>query len=120
MRLIGYVDREALPDIYAAADVGVVPSVWDEPFGLVLLEHMASGLPTIVSRSGGMLEIATSETSLFGRMSESAAEDLEGTLRRLIGDSQLRQSMGLAARERALVFSASRFADGFFAELERL
>ena len=45
-----------LPRLYGAADVVVVPSVWAEPFGLVVLEAMACGTPIIASRVGGIPE----------------------------------------------------------------
>jgi glycosyltransferase involved in cell wall biosynthesis len=44
-------------DYLAAADVAVVPSEWDEPFGLVVLEAMACGTPPIVSDRGIMPEL---------------------------------------------------------------
>lgn len=48
------------PDIRVplqAADVVVVPSRWQEPFGLVILEAMAAGKPVVASRVGGIPEI---------------------------------------------------------------
>ena len=53
----GYIDRDKTPYFYAAADVTVVPSVWDEPFGKVVIESMATGVPVIGSRRGGIPEI---------------------------------------------------------------
>lgn len=42
--------------LYGAADLVVVPSVWPEPFPLVVLEAMAAGIPVIASRIGGIPE----------------------------------------------------------------
>ena len=39
----GYINNDDLPPIYACADIAVAPSIMDEPFGIVLLEAMASG-----------------------------------------------------------------------------
>lgn len=44
----GKVDHQKLPEIYNAVDLFVMPSIY-EPFGLVALEAMASGTPTVVS-----------------------------------------------------------------------
>jgi glycosyltransferase involved in cell wall biosynthesis len=52
----GFVDREQAAALYAMADVFVMPSV-SEPFGLVPLEAMDRGVPTIVSRQSGVSEV---------------------------------------------------------------
>jgi len=54
-RCPGYVDFTK--KIYKVASVCVVPSVWQEGFGLVVIESMAAGTPVIASKIGGMAEI---------------------------------------------------------------
>jgi hypothetical protein len=48
---------DEMPLIYKAAEFSVYPSCFQEPFGLVMLESMASGKPVVVSRAGGMPEV---------------------------------------------------------------
>lgn len=52
LRLLGHVPRAQMPDLYAQADVFVLPSVF-EGFGLVLLEAVAAGLPVITTPHTG-------------------------------------------------------------------
>ncbi|MEM2841684.1 MAG: glycosyltransferase family 4 protein [Thermoproteota archaeon] len=52
----GYLDDDTLRSIYKCASVAVFPSLY-EPFGIVALEAMASGVPVIVSNTGGLSEI---------------------------------------------------------------
>ena len=53
----GYSPEEELPSLYASADVYVLPSV-SEPFGITVLEAMASGTPVILSKNAGVAEVA--------------------------------------------------------------
>ncbi len=53
----GKLDNEKLAQIYKESDVLVVPSVWPEPFGRVLIEGNKYGLPVIAGRCGGIPEI---------------------------------------------------------------
>jgi glycosyltransferase involved in cell wall biosynthesis len=49
--------RDDVPELMRALDLLVVPSQWDEPFGLVAVEAMASAVPVIGTRKGGLTEV---------------------------------------------------------------
>lgn len=52
----GYVDHNRLPDFYNVADVTVLPSIWEEPAGLTMIEALSCGSPLITTNSGGIGE----------------------------------------------------------------
>jgi glycogen(starch) synthase len=56
VHLAGFVPDEELRALLATASCVVIPSLY-EPFGIVALEGMAAGAPTIVARTGGLAEI---------------------------------------------------------------
>lgn len=90
----GFVTNEALPGLYAAADVYCAPSLGGEAFGIVLLEAMASGTPVIASNITGYNEVVKDgETGLLVPPDNPAA--LAETILRLLDDA------ALAARLRA-------------------
>ena len=96
VRFLGAVPHEVLAPYYNAADVVVVPSFY-ESFGLVALEAMASGVPVVASRVGGL--VATISDGRTGylvpwRCPEPFAEKLDLLLR----NEPLHRSLGLAAR----------------------
>jgi len=55
----GYLPHADLRYLYSAADIVAFPSIWQEPFGLVMLEAMASGTCLIASEVGGVPEVVT-------------------------------------------------------------
>lgn len=87
-------------DYLSATDVLLLPSE-QESFGLAALEAMACEVPVIASRVGGIPEVVTDgETGFLSEVGdvEKMAEDAG----RLLGDPDLRRSMGRRARESAL------------------
>ncbi|MBK9165130.1 MAG: glycosyltransferase [Acidobacteria bacterium] len=60
--LLGHLDKETLAGLYANADAFVHPNP-KEPFGIAPLEAMASGVPTVAPRAGGILSYATDENA---------------------------------------------------------
>ena len=57
VHFLGRVPENALPSVYAAADLCVVPSRELEGFGYVALEALAAGTPVIAAETGGLSEI---------------------------------------------------------------
>ena len=56
VQLAGFVPDDDLRDMLHVAGCAVIPSLY-EPFGIVALEAMAAGAPTVVARTGGLAEI---------------------------------------------------------------
>jgi phosphatidylinositol alpha 1,6-mannosyltransferase len=100
VHLAGYLEGEALARAYASADVFAFPSD-TETFGNVVLEAMASGLPVVAVRRGGVLDsVRDQETGLLGPPGDS--DTFARHLERLVEDAALRSRMGAAGRAEAL------------------
>ena len=82
---------------YQWADLSVVPSVFDEPCGLVVLEAMACGTPVLGTRSGGIPEVIADTGLLADRTAASLAEQLEWVL----GNEEVLRTHAVSARHRA-------------------
>ncbi len=102
VRRPGFIDRGRLPAELRKAEINVVPSRWDEPFGLVTVEGMASGLATVASRTGGTPEVVGDSGFLFTR---DSVDELTDHLRRLLEDEDLRATYAIKARIRAEEFT---------------
>lgn len=94
-------DRAALRAAYHAADVMCVPSVWEEPLGLVTAEAMACGLPVVAAWRGGIPEVGGEAALYFDPTAEVAVSQLADALRELLLDADERESRGRSCRERA-------------------
>ena len=93
----GYLRGEQLAAAYASADIFVFPSTTDT-FGNVIIEAQASGVPVIVSDSGGPKELV--EDKANGLVTKSHdVDDFTRAIRTLVCDPALRQHMGERARE---------------------
>lgn len=113
VRRPGHISRPNLPAELRKAHIHVTTSRWDEPFGLVTCEGMATGLAAIGSRTGGTPEIIGEDGLLFERDSE---EELAECMYRFVSDEALRIEYGKRARARVLRFNWERTWD----DLKRL
>lgn len=100
IRFTNYVQPKELPHYFGMADIFVCPSQWDEPFGLVNVEAMASGVPVIASARGGIPEIITDEVDGFLVKSEGSARDFAGLILKLLNDPALAVNMGINGRQK--------------------
>ena len=94
----GFVGRLALPRILAKADIHVVPSRWEDPCPLTVLEGMATGQAVVAAGCGGIPEIVGGAGFIFERDDVCG---LEARLRVLLQNKNLRDAYGRRARERA-------------------
>jgi glycogen(starch) synthase len=93
----GWLEEEDLRAVVAAADVAVVPSVY-EPFGLVALETAALGTPLVVAGTGGLAEVVRDhESGLVVPPLDAAA--LADAVTELLCDEVLAHRVARTARE---------------------
>ncbi|MBI5142772.1 MAG: glycosyltransferase family 4 protein [Nitrospirae bacterium] len=92
----GKVQREEVARLCSTSKLLVVPSIWPEPFGLVALEAMASGMPVVASRAGGLQEVVSDGVTGILVKPNDAAELAAGILR-VLEDDELRARMEKAA-----------------------
>jgi glycosyltransferase involved in cell wall biosynthesis len=99
VNMVGGVPHSQVVAHYRAADVFAFTSVWDEPFGIPMIEAMACGVPVVAAQGGAVPEIVEDgETGLLVERDNAAA--LTEAILRLLADQDLRNSMGEAGRAR--------------------
>ncbi len=105
--------RTDAPQVMAAIDILALPSIRPEPFGMVVIEAMASGNPVVATAHGGPLEsVLDGETGSL--VSPDDPTEMATALARLAGDPALRSVWGANGRRRAEdVFGFQRHVRAF-------
>jgi glycosyltransferase involved in cell wall biosynthesis len=109
--LLGYRDHPQVLAAMARAAIVVVPSRWQEPFGLTALEALACGAPLICSRRGGLPEIG-GEVAVYADPDDplALAEAIRGLARDEPRRHALEQAGPLRARQFDVTLAATRLA----------
>jgi glycosyltransferase involved in cell wall biosynthesis len=109
-RIINFsnISRELLKSILFEADIFVHPALY-EPFGIAVLEAMATGKTIIATRTGGIPEILTNA----GMLINTSSEELKNALELLISDIELRKKYSKLAKERAKIFDWTQIAEKY-------
>lgn len=114
----GYIPYSQMPSYLQLADIATLPSMWEEPFGLTIVEAMAAGLPLITTRSGGIPEICEGVATIVDR--DNVVGHLASAILDLYKQPKKRKQMAAEALERAKLFDKDTFTKNFFAALEDL
>lgn len=110
---LGYIPNKEMPLFYQMADIQVVPSVWQEGAGLVAIEGMASGLPLIITDSGGMIEYVTDDCAIKVPIDDNLSEHLAEKILWLSKNKEKAKQMGIAGKERAKAFTKEKYYKDF-------
>ncbi|MBL4771145.1 MAG: glycosyltransferase [Planctomycetes bacterium] len=117
-RILWHKFSPQVAQFYAAADFLVLPSTRPEPFGLVVLEAFAAGLPVIASAHGGPMEIV--RPGKDGLLFEpGSAQALAASMAELLECAEVRKVMGQQARDRQRTHFSLRAYQERFKQLYR-
>ncbi len=111
VKFLGHLDRDRVEDALSTVWVQAVPSIWEEPFGLVAAEAMMRGTAVVATDSGGLCEqVVDGETGLL--VPAGDVRGLADALERMLRDRALAERLGAAGRQRALgCFTEDRHVD---------
>lgn len=113
----GYIENRKLYRYYQAADIQVIPSLWEEAAGLIAIEGMLSGLPLIVTKSGGMIEYAPADVAVWVDR-EDIVTNLEKAIIELADNKEKRKKMSALSLERAKKFPKKKFYEDYIEVFE--
>lgn len=95
----GFIKYDEIPKLYHFADVSVLPSIWDDPAPLTIIESLTCRVPIITTVSGGIPEYATNGSATFVRRDTKIIENLAKEIDLLLSNDITRMQMSTIARE---------------------
>lgn len=111
VKFAGFAQKEELPHYYALAEACILPTYTD-PWGLVINEAMACGLPVIVTDAAGCARDLVEEKWNGLLVRSQRPEELTGALEMIANNPEMRWSMGQRSRERIMQYSPQCCAGG--------
>jgi glycosyltransferase involved in cell wall biosynthesis len=109
----GFINRDEVPKYHAISDVAVIPSIWEEPAGLVVIEAMSSGLPVIVTNSGGIPEFVNDEVAVLINKEKDLVNSLTKAIKKMAENPSLRREMGEKAKDWSKQYNIKNYYDEF-------
>jgi glycogen(starch) synthase len=120
VQFLGWVSPGEVGDLMGAATAVVVPSRWDEPFGLVAVEAGLMERPVVAARVGGLVEVVSEGLNGLTFPREDAGA-LAQALSALLSDRERAVELGRGGKRRATAeFSLRRVADDYESIYQRL
>lgn len=99
----GYVEHSQINKIYSISDCLVVPSQYEEAFGVVALEAMTMGVPIIASDSGGLPEVV-GDSAIIVQRGPNFVGDLAKAMKKIYLNPTLRMQLGQKEKKRSTKF----------------
>ncbi|WP_337133525.1 glycosyltransferase family 4 protein [Priestia megaterium] len=109
----GYIPYEKMPEMYAIADIGVVPSLCNDGFNLTVVEFMASGVPVIISDNGAMKELINEECGIVVPSNVDFVKELKQAINSLVEMDGNYGAMMNAAIAQSKLFSKEKYCQRF-------
>ena len=91
------------------ADVVVLPSIWNDPAPLTVIEAITVGKPLITTCSGGIPEYATPDVAEIVPYSENFVVDLTVALRKVMGDESYREKLARNAQKKSALWTEKSY-----------
>lgn len=113
----GYINYNDMSNIYNMADVQVVPSMFDDPCPLTVIEGMVMGLPQIVTQSGGIPE-EVGEKNAIKIDRKNIVQDFSEAMVYLAKEKEIRKEMSELSKERAKLFDMQIYNYNFYKLIE--
>ena len=114
IKATGYISHEQIWKYYQVADLAALPSMWEEPAGLTILEALASGLPVITTNAGGIPEFMKNEYGFMLDRDEYLIDNIAEKIEAIAEDLPAWKKKGEKAAQYIVAnYSEEKYFDNF-------
>jgi glycosyltransferase involved in cell wall biosynthesis len=99
IKFTGFIKYDEMPVVYSMADICCLPSIWDDPAPLAVIESLASSKALITTKSGGIPEYASNRSAYILERDEYLTANITSAMQELAADASKRRVMGRFARQ---------------------
>lgn len=89
----GHIDYDKIIELHNIATVSVVPSLWEEPCALVIIEALVSNIPLVTTKKGGIPELCENTGAIVLEVDKDFVNNLKDTLCALYDNRKLLSEM---------------------------
>lgn len=109
----GFIKYDDIFKLYYLADIAVLPSIWDDPAPLTIIEALTCGLPIITTVSGGIPEYAIEGSACFVNRDSNLIDNLACKIDLLLSDEKIRSEMSKNALKAAQNLTIEHYYQNF-------
>ena len=109
----GFIKYDEINKFYALADIAVLPSIWNDPAPLTIVESLVSGLPIITTNSGGIPEYATNGSAIILQNNEKIVQNLSKSIDYLLNNPLELEKMKIKAKDVSKNLTLENYYLGF-------
>lgn len=114
VRFTGFIHNDELWKYYQIGDIAVLPSMWEEPAGLTMIEAASAGLPVVTTISGGIPEYLNSDYAILIDKNLNVVENIKDAVYEILSDMEQWKQRGKEASDYVLDnYSESAFYNSF-------
>lgn len=109
----GYVKYEEIAKFYDMADIAVLPSIWNDPAPLTIIESSVCELPIITTNSGGIPEYVNNKNAIIIERDENLITNIASAIDNLIEDKKRRKDMEFESARISKEATLDKFYESF-------
>lgn len=109
----GFVRYDEIEELYSVADVGMVPSIFNDPFNLTVIEFCSNGIPVIISDRGAMKELVNGNCSIIAKCDDNFSDNINAAMKYMLDNKGKINEMGKEAKCISENYGIDRYCDNF-------